>query len=106
MIKLVVFFLAILLSATIIYPAAAQVGILDNSFLIEEAYNQESGIVQHILNLIFSSGISCILFVYHYIKIVTRTDITIIPISIQLATICDKILNYNFFGWVSITNDQ
>jgi len=54
MIKLVVFFLAILLSATIIYPAAAQVGILDNSFLIEEAYNQESGIVQHILNLIFS----------------------------------------------------
>ena len=54
MIKLVVFFLAILLSATIIYPAAAQEGILDNSFLIEEAYNQESGVVQHILNLVFS----------------------------------------------------
>ena len=26
-------------------------GIQDNSFLIEEAYNQESGVVQHILNL-------------------------------------------------------
>lgn len=25
-------------------------GIMDNSFLVEEAYNQESGIVQHILN--------------------------------------------------------
>jgi hypothetical protein len=28
-------------------PAAA---IQDNSFLIEEAYNQEEGVVQHILN--------------------------------------------------------
>lgn len=34
--------------------ASAQEGILDNSFLIEEAYNQESGVVQHILNLVFS----------------------------------------------------
>ena len=29
-------------------PAAA---VQDNSFLIEEAYNQEAGVVQHILNL-------------------------------------------------------
>ena len=29
-------------------PAA---GVQDNSFLIEEAYNQEAGVVQHIFNL-------------------------------------------------------
>jgi hypothetical protein len=29
-------------------------GIMDNSFLIEEAYNQEAGIVQHIFNAIYS----------------------------------------------------
>jgi Putative MetA-pathway of phenol degradation len=30
-------------------------GIQDNSFLVEEAYNQEPGIVQHILNLLLTS---------------------------------------------------
>src|SRR6266581_556449 len=29
-------------------------GIMDNSFLIEEAYNQEPGIVQHIFNTVYS----------------------------------------------------
>jgi hypothetical protein len=29
-------------------------GIRDNSFLIEEAYNQEAGVVQHILNTVYS----------------------------------------------------
>jgi len=29
-------------------------GIMDNSFLIEEAYNQEAGIVQHIFNAVYS----------------------------------------------------
>src|SRR5438876_6718461 len=29
-------------------------GIMDNSFLIEEAYNQEAGIVQHIFNGVYS----------------------------------------------------
>src|SRR2546423_9129855 len=29
-------------------------GIMDNSFLIEEAYNQEPGIVQHIFNAAYS----------------------------------------------------
>lgn len=31
-------------------------GIQDNSFLIEEAYNQEPGVVQHILNIVHSSS--------------------------------------------------
>jgi hypothetical protein len=35
-------------------PLAAQ--IQDNSFLLEEAYNQESGVVQHINTFAFSSG--------------------------------------------------
>src|SRR5438876_8840142 len=30
-------------------------GIQDNSFLVEEAYNQEPGVVQHILNLLVTS---------------------------------------------------
>jgi hypothetical protein len=29
-------------------------GIMDNSFFIEEAYNQERGVVQHILNILYS----------------------------------------------------
>src|SRR5947207_12032333 len=29
-------------------------GIMDNSFLIEEAYNQEAGVVQHIFNGLYS----------------------------------------------------
>ena len=37
-----------------ISPLAAQ--IQDNSFLLEEAYNQESGVVQHINTFAFSSG--------------------------------------------------
>src|SRR5438445_9821569 len=28
-------------------------GIMDNSFLIEEAYNQEAGVVQHIFNAVY-----------------------------------------------------
>jgi len=28
-------------------------GIMDNSFLVEEAYNQEEGVVQHIANLVY-----------------------------------------------------
>lgn len=51
---LVIFFITILLLFSIISTVDAQEGILDNSFLIEEAYNQESGVVQHILNLVFS----------------------------------------------------
>jgi len=30
-------------------------GIQDNSFLVEEAYNQEAGVVQHILNVLMTS---------------------------------------------------
>lgn len=32
-------------------PAPTAKGIQDNSFLVEEAYNQEAGVVQHILNI-------------------------------------------------------
>jgi len=35
-------------SAQSAQPAAAPAAIEDNSFLIEEAYNQEAGVVQHI----------------------------------------------------------
>src|ERR1041384_932769 len=45
----------------ILFGAAAQAaeprpidGIEDNSFLIEEAYNQEPGVVQHIFNALYS----------------------------------------------------
>ncbi len=31
-------------------------GVMDNSFLVEEAYNQEPGVVQHILNVAYSSS--------------------------------------------------
>ena len=31
-------------------------GVMDNSFLIEEAYNQEPGVVQHILNVAYSAS--------------------------------------------------
>lgn len=34
-------------------PRAA--GIQDNSFLVEEAYNQEAGVVQHILNVVWTT---------------------------------------------------
>lgn len=40
------FVLALLAIATVALPAAAQ--IQDNSFLVEEAYNQDPGVVQHI----------------------------------------------------------
>jgi len=33
-------------------PERPAEGIQDNSFLIEEAYNQEAGVVQHILNIV------------------------------------------------------
>lgn len=52
--KFIRVFLAILFLSGINSKASAQEEILDNSFLIEEAYNQESGVVQHILNLVFS----------------------------------------------------
>lgn len=29
-------------------------GIMDNSFLVEEAYNQEAGVVQHIFNAFYA----------------------------------------------------
>lgn len=32
-------------------PKRLSEGIQDNSFLVEEAYNQEAGVVQHIFNL-------------------------------------------------------
>jgi len=35
-------------------PKSTAEGIQDNSFLIEEAYNQELGVVQHILNIAYS----------------------------------------------------
>lgn len=55
----VLFFLAaspsLVVTRLIAEPLAR--GIQDNSFLIEEAYNQEPGIVQHILNVpVFMSG--------------------------------------------------
>ncbi|MFN2475239.1 MAG: hypothetical protein ABR526_02720, partial [Chthoniobacterales bacterium] len=31
-------------------------GVQDNSFLIEEAYNQEEGVVQHILNVVYTNN--------------------------------------------------
>ena len=34
-----------------LWPLAAQAQIADNSFLVEEAYNQEPGVVQHINTL-------------------------------------------------------
>jgi hypothetical protein len=37
--------------ATLIASEPLAKGIQDNSFLIEEAYNQEPGVVQHILNV-------------------------------------------------------
>ena len=48
------------LSAITLLPAEPIAkGIQDNSFLVEEAYNQEPGVVQHILNLpIFFTGSS------------------------------------------------
>ena len=51
--KFIRVFLVILFLLGIKSKATAQEGILDNSFLIEEAYNQESGVVQHIFNLVF-----------------------------------------------------
>lgn len=50
---------ACLLSSTVALfgqePSARKAeGIQDNSFLVEEAYNQEPGIVQHILNVVWS----------------------------------------------------
>jgi hypothetical protein len=40
---------AVALALVVVPPLAAQV-IADNSFLVEEAYNQETGVVQHISN--------------------------------------------------------
>lgn len=37
-------------------PATAPPPIKDNSFLVEEAYNQEKGVVQHISNLVLGQG--------------------------------------------------
>jgi hypothetical protein len=34
-------------------PARPVDGIMDNSFLVEEAYNQEAGVVQHIFNVVY-----------------------------------------------------
>jgi hypothetical protein len=34
-------------------PARPVDGIMDNSFLVEEAYNQEAGVVQHIFNAVY-----------------------------------------------------
>lgn len=53
LLKFIRVFLIILFLLGIKSKASSQEGILDNSFLIEEAYNQESGVVQHILNLVF-----------------------------------------------------
>src|SRR6476660_8917897 len=52
------------LSAVVIFFSATAWGaeprpievIEDNSFLIEEAYNQEPGVVQHIFQSVYSSG--------------------------------------------------
>ena len=35
-------------------PKRLAEGIQDNSFLIEEAYNQEEGVVQHIMNVVYA----------------------------------------------------
>src|SRR5881396_203046 len=46
-------------SLTTLFPAEPLAkGIQDNSFLVEEAYNQEPGIIQHIINVpaFFASG--------------------------------------------------
>ena len=54
---------AAILASTLALPATAEegdprpaAGIQDNSFLIEEAYNQEQGVVQHISNLREDAG--------------------------------------------------
>ncbi len=50
-------FCAVIIVIALAFPAAAgedprpAAGIQDNSFLIEEAYNQEAGVIQHISNL-------------------------------------------------------
>jgi hypothetical protein len=48
------FFLAFGASAQVSVPRPAE-GIQDNSFLIEEAYNQDPGVVQHILNIVHNA---------------------------------------------------
>jgi hypothetical protein len=45
------FFLAVLPLCAAELPDVSARGIQDNSFLVEEAYNQEEGVVQHIFNL-------------------------------------------------------
>src|ERR1700694_558365 len=47
--------LAVLLLTSYFTPLTSQ-AIQDNSFLLEEAYNQESGVVQHISSFIRSSS--------------------------------------------------
>lgn len=47
-------FAAAAASAQVSVPRPAE-GIQDNSFLIEEAYNQEPGVVQHILNIVYDT---------------------------------------------------
>lgn len=37
-------------------PSRPAEAIQDNSFLIEEAYNQEAGVVQHILNIVHTAS--------------------------------------------------
>lgn len=53
---------AILVTAALLLPIAAAAqsegggAIQDNSYFIEEAYNQEDGVVQHIANLLYDDG--------------------------------------------------
>jgi len=52
--------LVILLHPSLVSRSAAELlakGIQDNSFSVEEAYNHEPGVVQHILNVLVFFGL-------------------------------------------------
>ena len=50
-----IFLVSLLWSPNLVCGAERPIdGISDNSFLIEEAYNQEEGVVQHILTAVYT----------------------------------------------------
>jgi hypothetical protein len=60
--KLRILFFAIVLFPARIYAQEFSTAIEDNSFLIEEAYNQEDRVVQHISNLLLFPGTGALAF--------------------------------------------
>jgi hypothetical protein len=53
------------------YLSYGQPSIEDNSMFIEEAFNQEAGIIQHISNFVFSGGE----FIYNYTQEIPLADV-------------------------------